>query len=120
MPFIRKVRVLFKTTVLHKTRLIFPRINGPNDHVSAIRFLPINLVPKSGASLATRGWRGGIRGERERGREGEGEGGRERERERERERAENHSERGCLSVATSEFAKKSSLRKPCPHYVGYI
>ena len=28
MPFIRKVRVLFKT-LLCKTRLIFPRINGP-------------------------------------------------------------------------------------------
>ena len=27
-------------------------------------------------------------------------------------RAENRRERGCLSVATSEFAKKSSLRKP--------
>ena len=29
MPFIRKVRILFKTR-LCKTRLIFPRINGPN------------------------------------------------------------------------------------------
>ena len=28
MPFIRKVRVLFKT-LLGKTRPIFPRINGP-------------------------------------------------------------------------------------------
>lgn len=68
------------------------------DHYSAIRFLPINLVTRSGAPLAPRGlgWGGGSG------------------------RAENHSERGCLLVAISEFAKKSSFRKPCPHYLGYI
>ena len=31
VPFIRKVRVLFKT------RLIFPRINGPTDTVKHVR-----------------------------------------------------------------------------------
>ena len=36
MPFIRKVRVLFKT------RLIFPRINGPNVKLSPLFFVLVS------------------------------------------------------------------------------
>ena len=41
MPFIRKVRVLFKTRLLCKTRLIFPRVNGPNIPFRRFLFLVV-------------------------------------------------------------------------------